>query len=163
MPDLVCDTSSIQYLHQTGLLHLLHDLADSVCIPAAVRDELNEGHRSGVDLPDLTQVPWIRVVHPRGEKDTRLLSDMGPGEAEVMMLALEEEGVVAVVDDAIARKRAALLAIPFTGTLGLLLDAKTRKRIPELKPVLDQLQTLQFYLDEKTRNLILRKAGEVAQ
>ena len=162
MPKLVCDTSSIQYLHQTGLLHLLQELGDSVCIPPAVRDELNEGRRNGVDLPDIARIPWIKVSHPRGEKDTRLLGDMGPGETEVMMLTLEKDGFVAVLDDAVARKRAALLDIPFTGTLGILLDAKEKGLVSELKPVLDQLHRLQFYLAENTRNIILRKAGELS-
>ena len=126
MPDLVCDTSAIQYLHQTGFIRLLRELAENVLIPPAVKEELNAGRKSGIDLPDIGRISWIKLVHPRGEKDTRLVGDMGPGEAEVMMLALETDGRVAVLDDALARKRASLLGIPFTGTLGLLLDAKNK-------------------------------------
>ena len=157
---LACDTSSVQCLHQTGLLHILQELGETICIPPAVGKELEEGRRKGVDLPDWNQIPWIQLAHPEGEKDTRLLGDMGPGEAEVMMLALEEGGFVAVLDDAVARRRAALLEIPFTGTLGILLDAKRKGLIHKIKPVLDQLHSLQFHLAESTRNMILRKAGE---
>ncbi len=162
MPDLVCDTSSIQYLHQIGMLALLKELGENVCIPPAVADELYKGHRNGVDLPDLKQTRWIKIIHPQGEKDTRLLGDMGPGETEVLMLALENVGLVAVIDDAVARKRAVLLEIPFTGILGLLLDAKKKRLIAQVAPLLDQLQVLQFYLAPRTRQMILRKAGEIA-
>jgi hypothetical protein len=42
-----------------------------------------------VDLPDLERIEWIKMMHLQGIKSTRLLSDMGPGEAEVMLLALK--------------------------------------------------------------------------
>lgn len=161
MPDLVCDTSAIQYLHQTGLVHLLRQLAETVCIPPAVKKELSAGRQSGVDLPDIECISWIKLVSPRGEKDTRLVGDMGPGEAEVMMLALENDGLVAVLDDALARKRASLLGIPFTGTLGILLDAKTKGLIPKIAPILEQLNELQFRIAPHTRVTVLRKAGEL--
>ncbi len=37
-----------------------------------------------------------------------------------------------------------VIGIPFTGTLGILLDAKTKWLIPEVAPILDQLNELQF-------------------
>ncbi len=160
MYNLVCDTSSIQYLHQIGLLSLLRKLGHNICIPPAVEKELKIGRQNGVELPDIKCLDWIKVVHPKGENDTRLLGDMGPGETEVMMLALENHNLVAILDDAMARKRAALLQIPFTGTLGILLDAKTKGLIVKIRPIIDQLQSLQFYLAPETRELILRKAGE---
>lgn len=160
MPEIICDTSAVQYLHQTGLLHLLRELASSACIPPAVEHEIQIGRRSGIDLPDLSSLDWITVIHPKGERDTRLLGDMGPGETEVLMLALENDGHVAVIDDAVARKRATLLDIPFTGTLGMLLDAKEVGLLPAVAPILDHLQELQFYLAPQTRKLILQKCGE---
>lgn len=160
MPDLVCDTSAIQYLHQLGLLHVLRELSERVLLPPAVRDELDVGRQAGVDLPELTRTPWLEIVHPCGEKDVRLLSDMGPGETGVMMLALETEGLVAVLDDRLARKRAALLRLSFTGTLGLILDAKKAGLVPAVVPILDRLETLQFRLAPRTRRLVLRCAGE---
>ena len=159
LPDLVCDTSPIQYLHQTGMLYLLRELGQCVCLPPAVEKELVAGQEFGINLPDLKQVPWIAVVRPKGEQSVRLLSDMGPGETEVLMLALERKGFVAILDDYSARRRAFLLGIPFSGTLGLLLDAKKAGLISQVKPVLNELTKLQFRLAPHTREMILRKAG----
>lgn len=61
MPDLVCNTSPLQYLHQLGLLHLLPKLGGRVSIPPAVVEELAAGRRAGVDLPDPTQLDWVRI------------------------------------------------------------------------------------------------------
>lgn len=84
LPDLVCDTSPIQYLHQAGLLYILHELGHDIFIPPAVKQELAVGLDHGVDLPDLKQTEWIKMRRPQGIKSTKLLSDMGPGEAEVI-------------------------------------------------------------------------------
>ncbi len=58
---------------------------------------------------------------------------------------------------------AALLKLPLTGTLGLLLDAKRLGLIPVIAPVLDQLDALRFRLASETRATILRMAGEAPE
>lgn len=78
------------------------------------------------------------------------------------MLALEKEDFVAVIDDYLARKRASILNVPYTGTLGILLDAKKMGLIRKVGPILDELETLQFRLDQNTRQMILRRAGELS-
>ena len=45
MPAVICDTSPLQYLHQTELLRLLPALFGVVVMPPAVVSELNEGKR----------------------------------------------------------------------------------------------------------------------
>ena len=45
MPDVICNTSSLQYLHQAGVLELLPALAGQVYVPEAVVAELREGQR----------------------------------------------------------------------------------------------------------------------
>lgn len=161
MRDLVCDTSVIQYLHQLELLRILRELGGEVCVPEAVRQELAVGRGSDIDLPDLEQERWIKIRRPKGESDVRLISDMGPGEAEVLMLALESPGLVPVLDDALARRRADLLGIPFTGTLGLLVDAKKKGLVSSVGPLLDRLQSLGFRLSSNTRDIILEAAAEL--
>lgn len=76
------------------------------------------------------------------------------------MLALESPGSVAILDDALARRVAEVLEISFTGTLGVLLDAKKAGLIQELRPLLDRLQALRFRLSSQTRTAVLRRAGE---
>ena len=77
-----------------------------------------------------------------------------------MALALETPGTVAVLDDGLARRMARTLRIPFTGTLGLLVDAKQAGLLPAVGPSVDRLAALGFHMDSLTRALILRAAGE---
>ncbi len=43
MPEIICDTSPIQYLYQLKLFHILPALAQRVIVPPAVVDELAAG------------------------------------------------------------------------------------------------------------------------
>ncbi|HEX9923576.1 MAG TPA: hypothetical protein VGD99_13040, partial [Anaerolineae bacterium] len=48
LPEVICDTSPIQYLHQLQLLHILPALAEVVTIPPAVITEITTGRDLGV-------------------------------------------------------------------------------------------------------------------
>jgi len=76
------------------------------------------------------------------------------------MLALEIPGSIVILDDGLARRIAESLRIPFTGTLGVLLDAKKLNLVPALRPLLDRLQTLRFRLSPQARSAVLKLAGE---
>ena len=160
MPDIICDTSPIQYLYQLGLLHILPALAESVMVPPAVIQELAVGRDAGVGLPDLTTLDWVTIRHPVSELATPLVAHLGPGETQVLMLGLEFREVVVVLDDALAPRVAEMLGLQLTGTLGLLIDAKRAGLISEVAPFLDQLQALNFRLASHTRAAVLKLAGE---
>ncbi len=160
MPEVICNTSPIQYLHQLQLLKILPTLAGRVIVPPAMIDELGEGRNLGVNLPDLTGLDWIEIRRPFSERAAPLVTKLGPGETEVLMLALELDDAVVVLDDAFARRVAESLGLRFKGTLGLLLDAKRKGFIPAIIPLLNQLQELRFRLAPHTRVAVLRLAGE---
>ncbi|MGZ8219183.1 DUF3368 domain-containing protein [Methylomagnum sp.] len=89
-----------------------------------------------------------------------LITDLGAGESAVLALALESRDAVVILDDGLARRHAQRLGLRLTGTLGLLLDAKKAGYIDAVSPLLDGLQSLRFRLDPKTREAVLRRAGE---
>jgi len=159
--DIICDTSPIQYLYQLNLLHILPVLAKSVCVPPAVVRELDAGRALGIALPDLLQLDWVTVRQPVSAAALPLINDLGPGETEVLMLALESRESVAVLDDNLARRLANSLDLHYTGTLGLLLDAKHAGLISTVAPLLEQLQALRFHLASHTRIAVLKLAGEL--
>ena len=160
MPEVVCNTSPLQYLHQIGHLALLPRLVGSVIVPVAVVDELAVGRAAGIALPDPSVLEWVRVQRPLSERAVRLITDLGPGESEVLMLGLELPNSVLILDDGLARRVAESLGLHFTGSLGLLLDAKRAGLIPAVSPLLDQLQELRFRIAPHTRRAVLELAGE---
>jgi predicted nucleic acid-binding protein len=157
---VISDTSPLQYLHQLRILHLLPGLAYTVVIPPAVRKELHAGSDLGIDLPDLQALDGLVIRSPLGRPAIPHAQDLGPGETEVLMLGLEANQTTLLLDDALARKVADSLELPFTGTLGILLSLKELGHVPAILPLLDRLQALNFRLSPETRSVVLRLAAE---
>jgi uncharacterized protein len=160
LPELICDTSSLQYLYQLGLLGSLRRLATDVLVPPAVLHELTVGRAEGYDVPTLEDIDWISVVGPSMSAIGRGLEYLGAGETEVLMLTTERNGAIAVLDDKLARDTAGRIGVPFTGTLGILLDLKRTGLVDRITPLLDRLQELRFRLAPSVRSMILHEAGE---
>jgi predicted nucleic acid-binding protein len=162
LSDLICDTSPIQYLYQLGLLEILPALGERIFVPPVVVEELAAGRSLGISLPDIETLNWMTIQCPTSEIALPLVAHLGPGETEVLMLMLEMPGAVAVLDDRVARQIAETLELRFTGTLGLLLDAKNAGLVTGVRPLLDRLNALQFRLAHHTYEIILRLADEAS-
>lgn len=160
MPEVISNTSPLQYRHQSRLLHLLPALVTRVVVPPAVVHELAVGRALGIDLPDPTVLPWISIRPPASAKALPLVTDLGPGEAEVLALGLETPDSILILDDALARQVAGTLGLRVRGTLGILLDAKKRALIPAVAPILETLDALRFRLAPQTRAAVLKLANE---
>ena len=92
MPEVICNTSPLQYLHQLRLLHLLPALAGTVIIPSAVAEELVAGQKLGIDVPEVDQLEWLTIRQPMSAAVLPLVTDLGPGESHVLALAMEMPG-----------------------------------------------------------------------
>jgi predicted nucleic acid-binding protein len=160
LSEVVCDTSPLQYLYQLDLLDLLPVLATRIFVPPAVQEELSVGRSLGIKVPAVEELSWAAVRRPESHQAIPLIHDLGAGETEVLLLALELPGTIAVLDDALARRVAGSLKIPFTGTLGLLIDAKKANLISAVGPCLDALHALRFRISPGTRSAVLKIVGE---
>jgi len=158
--EAICDTSPIQYLHQIGFLYLLADFYTGTIIPPAVADELERGRAIGVDLPDVRELPWLRIQPPEGLDKVPTPADLGAGEKEVLALGVQVPGAVVIMDERLGRLHAEAMKLSFTGTLGILMRAKVEGRISRIEPLLEHLDRLGFRLSAKTRAAVLRQAGE---
>ena len=159
-PPPVCNTSPIQYLHQLGELELLRRLYGTVLVPQAVAAEIAAGRQRGVDLPFLDGLAWISVRVPTMTAFLPAVADLGQGEREVLALATETPGTLAILDDGLGRRHASLVGVRFTGTLGILIKAKQGGMVPAVLLLLDRLVELGFRMDPTLRAEVIRLAGE---
>jgi predicted nucleic acid-binding protein len=160
MPEVIADTSPLQYLHQISRLDFLRRLYQRVSVPRAVADELRRGADLGIRVPDLDRLPWVTIEASVPRTVQALSEGLGPGERAVIALALEHPGSLVILDDGEARQRAKTLGIRCTGTIGVLAKAKDAGWVPALRPMLDQLVQTGFFLDVGTRVKILKLLGE---
>lgn len=63
-----------------------------------------------------------------------------PGEAEAIALALEVSADLLLMDERVGREAAEHLGLRPMGVIGLLIEAKRRKRVEAVKPLLDALR-----------------------
>ena len=160
MPDVICNTSPLQYLHQADVLELLPALVGQVYVPEAVVAELEEGRQRNVLLPTLEKFSWLTVKPVRDRTLLPMVTHLGDGEKEVLALGLETQDALLLLDDRDARRYARSLELEISGTLGILLLAKERGILDAVRPVLDRLQALRFRLNAETRQMVLKQAGE---
>jgi len=157
---MVTNTSPLQYLHQIGMLPLLPRLAPRILVPPAVVEELEAGTARGIDLPRLAELPWIEQRPPSSASVLPLVTDLGPGETQVLALCLELGDATALLDDGLARRVALALDIRVRGTLGVLIDAKRAGLVSSVSELLDRLDALRFRVARHTREAVQRLAGE---
>lgn len=157
---IIVNTSPLFYLHRLRCLDIFKKLYREITIPEAVAAELDIGRKAGEDVPQLSKYRWIKIEKVSVPGFIKLISDLGPGETEVLVLGCESKNSLVVIDDLLARKIAQLQELKFTGTAGLLLRAKKEKYISEIAPLLHKLRSLGFYLSDGLINEILRISGE---
>ena len=163
---VISDSSTLIHLAAIDRLGLLQAFFRQVTIPPAVWREVVEqgGARAGaVEVVQADQSGWIKLAEPTDVTLLRLLKrDLDDGEAEAIALSLETETALLLVDETDAREIAELYDLPKTGTIGLLIRAKTEGLIELLRPELDKLRHQgDFWIAESLYHRALEAVGEI--
>ena len=160
MPDMICDTGPIQRLHRAEALEVLKSLYGTIVIPQAVADEIAQGRKEGIVLPEVEKLDWIQVRPVRDPDMVSVSTGLGPGERAALALAMQTSGSVLIIDEVLARRQAKMLRQAVTGTVGVLIKAKRSGVIPRVAPVLDLLDSRGFRILPDSRAAILAWVNE---
>jgi len=154
---VVSNTGPILALARIGHLDLLRDLFSSIILPPAVKAEI-------IDETSATAVAaaaWISVQPVHDALSVQLLrEELDAGESEAVVLAKELSADFILIDERAATRRARMLALTVIGTLGVLLAAKQSGHVATVKPLMDQLRSLDFYMSTELYEEVLKTAGE---
>ena len=159
---VVSDTSPINNLAAINQLHLLQQLYGTVVIPEAVYQELTDPDFPVAGAKEVQTFTWIQI---RAIEDRTMLkalsSELDPGEAEAIVLALEMKAEQVLIDERRGRMIAARLNLHYTGILGVLVEAKSQGFISTVKPLLDDLiNKAGFWVTEPLYKSVLRLVNE---
>lgn len=155
---IVADSSALVALAVCDGLHWLDELYQQVRVPRAVFEEC------------------VVAGKPEAEKLQTYLSDktvdidlsdliitangLGAGELQAMALYKHLSAQHLLIDDQRAKKVASLNAIKAIGSLGVLLRAKEKGLIAEVKSYATVIQQSNLYLSNAVMKEVLRLAGE---
>lgn len=156
----VVNASPLIYLTRCELLHFLRMEGEVILVPAVVAGELQRRGPSDPAARMIANTSWLNVVATPPVPESVQSWDLGPGESAVLSWALAHPGTLAILDDLAARRCAEAHAVPCRGTLGLVLAAKRKGRIPQARPVLVALRLAGMYLSDSVMNRALALVGE---
>ena len=147
---IISDTSCLILLQKIDQIHLLNRLFGEVLITSTIADEFGE------KLPE-----WVKVKDPVNFNYQQILQTIvDAGEASAIALALEHSSPLLILDDLKARKLAKELNLTYTGTLGIIIEAKLSGKLEFVKPILNKIKQTNFHLPIELEHKILDIAGE---
>ncbi|MFZ5516885.1 MAG: DUF3368 domain-containing protein [Candidatus Zhuqueibacterota bacterium] len=154
---VVSNASPIINLAAIDRLHILKDLFEKIIIPDAVFEEIAI---KGAGQPGANEVKNLKWIECQSVSNTTLKkvlqSDLDAGEAGAIALSMEVNADLLLIDEKIGRTIASQLGLKYIGVIGILIYAKSKGIIPEIKPVLDDLIfKAGFWIDQKLYDRVL--------
>jgi predicted nucleic acid-binding protein len=119
---------------------LLEAIYQVVIIPDVVARELAAS--SNLTISEILQLSWIQSQSLTSSQLVNQLQQergLDAGEANAIALALELQADDLLIDERLGRQEAVRLGLSIIGILGILLVAKQRSLIPQVRPVMDTL------------------------
>ncbi len=154
--EIVSNSSPLIALAKIRML----DVLSGVVIPKAVFDEITKPEKEYVkELYEWGKDKIIEVKNRKAVEYLELMID--GGEAETIVLAEELNADAVLIDDLKARKIATLRGLNILGTIGVLLNAKERGFINEVKPLLEELMKRKIRISKELYDHALELAHEV--
>ncbi|MBI2298876.1 MAG: DUF3368 domain-containing protein [Armatimonadetes bacterium] len=155
---VVADTSPLVALATIGHLDLLRELFGEVAIPRAVYDEVVIAGAGQPGSAEVQAACWI-VVHPDPARPGCF--GLHAGEEQAIALALRLRAQFVVLDERPGRRAAVEQGLVVTGTVGVLVRARLRGLLAELRPELDRLLAGgALWIAQSVYDKALQQAGE---
>jgi len=159
---VVNNTSPLMNLAAIGKQHLLRELFSEVMAPIAVVEELEAG-ATGAPGRDARHWTWLKLLSAKNLDAVRALNlQLDVGESHAIAVALEIKPDFVLLDEKLARAAAAAMGLTPLGTIGVVLLAKQKGLVQEVRPLFDQLRSRAgFWINEAVYNAALRTAKEL--
>lgn len=160
---VVSDTSPVSNLILIRRLIILRELFAEVIVPPAVDAEVRALKNFGKDLSEYENAAWITIAQPTDfAKIEALELKLDEGEAQAIALALEINCELLLIDERLGTIIAHQEGLKTIGLVGVLIKAKEKGLITQVKEVLFELKNdAGFWLGEKLQKQILEQIGEL--
>ena len=159
---VISNSSPIMNLAIIGQLHLMQELFGKIVIPKEVWSELIIEGKGKPGSNEIEKVKWIKVEEVKNSNLVKTLTkDLDVGESAAIALSIEKKADLLLLDETDARNLAEFYNLTKTGVIGILMKAKKRSLIKEIKPLLNKLKIhAHFWIKPDLYNAILSEMGE---
>jgi predicted nucleic acid-binding protein len=159
---VISNSSPIMNLAIIGQLHLVQELFGEIIIPKEVWFELILEGKGKPGTNEIEKVKWIKVEEVKNNNLVKMLTkDLDVGESAAIALAIEKKADLLLLDETDARNLAEFYNLTKTGVIGILMKAKKRSLIKEIKPMLEKLRIhAHFWIKPDLYDAILSEMGE---
>ena len=159
---VVTDTSVVLNLCCLHRENLLSDLFGIVLAPPAVAKEFERLASVDFRFHSLIFPAFIEIIAPL-EISPALVGNqkLHAGEIDALSLAVGNKADALLMDERAGRAAAAELGLLCIGILGILIQAKNLGLLPEVRPLLDQLESQAgFWIAPTLRSRVLEIVSE---
>lgn len=158
---IIADAGPLIALSRIGRLELLEQVFGEVWITETVRHEL----LSQGDFPGQTEIVaalehWLHPVSVDLSDWFTLNPDIDPGEASSICLAEHYPNSLLVIDDKAGRQEAQTRGLRYMGLAGVVRRARQIGLIDAVRPLLEALLGVGYFLDKAVIRKILSSVGE---
>ncbi len=144
----VVNASPLICLGKAGLMDVLLGTYECLIIPQRVIDEIKAGPENDPARLFVEQGRNFMVAPSEVVSDHVIEWDLGAGESAVLDYAVRHSPIVAIIDDAAARRCARTLNVPYCGSVGVVIKAHKMGIIKDLSGVLKALRGAGLYVTE---------------
>lgn len=161
MPDLtVADSSPIISFARAKKLHLIQKVCNEIIIPPAVYDEIVVRGKGKPGAEEIKNASWVTIRKPTNRIEVEKLGrQFDRGESKAIILA-EELKAILLADERIIIKEARIRNIQIISTHLILVEARRKNLIKNLRKELDELIASGFRTTPELIKETLQKAGE---
>lgn len=156
---VISNTTPIISLSAIGRLDILKSLFGKVLIAEAVYDEIKAKQQYGYNEIAFDFIE-VRAIKGHMYKDF-LLTELDSGEAETIILAKEIQADFVIIDENLGYRIANNTGLTTIRTLSILLRAKEKGYVTELKPLLDDMIAKGRWYSQAVYRAFLTQAGEL--
>lgn len=165
---VVSNTSPLTNLLAIDRFQLLAQLYETIAVPDAVFKEItvNSAHvevqKGLIAKEEFQSLSWVKIKQVANRELVKsLMLELDQGEAEAIALSVETKAKLLLIDERKGRDVAKQMGVSTVGLIGVLIEAKHKNIIPNVKPILKNLKVdAGFWISEELFGRVLRKVQE---
>lgn len=144
----------------TGSLDVLRTLYTRVVVPFEVAEEIRAGGKDAFGLDVFERASWLEISHSPVVLPPHLQNSLDRGEAPVIQTALQEGIELVCIDEIVGRRVARLSKLSLTGSIGILLKAKSMGFQLSIPEALNRMRARGIWLSEGVVRFALERSRQ---